>query len=172
MRLASIHIYPLKAARAVDLEESCVEPWGLAGDRRWLLVDEDGRFISQREEPSLARVVVSCGPCGIRVSADGRTGLAIAPPPAAAALLKVTVWGSALLVVVPALTGNLGSSVGLSSDVSNNLPLAIYGAVLVFAVLVFPGGIQGGVMRLASAGQALRTALRARSDHDPSGGMP
>ena len=38
MRLASIHIYPVKAARAVDLDESCVEPWGLAGDRRGLLV--------------------------------------------------------------------------------------------------------------------------------------
>jgi hypothetical protein len=44
VRLASIHIYPMKAARAVDLGESLVEPWGLAGDRRWLLVDEDGRF--------------------------------------------------------------------------------------------------------------------------------
>jgi uncharacterized protein YcbX len=62
VRLASIHIYPMKAARAVDLDEAVVEPWGLAGDRRWLLVDEDGRFISQREEPSLARVVVTCGP--------------------------------------------------------------------------------------------------------------
>ena len=51
VRLASIHIYPMKAARAVDLDESAVEPWGLAGDRRWLLVDEDGRFVSQREEP-------------------------------------------------------------------------------------------------------------------------
>ena len=61
MHLASIHIYPLKAARAVDLEESFVEPCGLADDRRWLLVDEKGRFISQREEPSLARVVVTCG---------------------------------------------------------------------------------------------------------------
>lgn len=61
IRLASIHIYPMKAARAVNLDESRVEPWGLAGDRRWLLVDEDGRFISQREESSLARVVVSCG---------------------------------------------------------------------------------------------------------------
>ena len=60
IRLASIHIYPMKAARAVDLDESRVEPWGLAGDRRWLLVDEDGRFISQREEPSLARVVAGC----------------------------------------------------------------------------------------------------------------
>lgn len=57
VRLAAIHIYPMKAARAVDLSESPVEPWGLAGGRRWLLVDENGRFISQREEPSLARVV-------------------------------------------------------------------------------------------------------------------
>ena len=97
MRLASIHIYPLKAARAVDLDESVVEPWGLAGDRRWLLVDEDGRFISQREEPSLARVVISCGPGRIRVSADGRTGLVIAEPPAGAALVKVSVWSSTLL---------------------------------------------------------------------------
>jgi uncharacterized protein len=97
IRLASIRIYPMKAARAVNLDESRVEPWGLAGDRRWLLVDEDGRFISQREESSLARVVVSCGPDGIRVSAEGRTGLVIAEPPAGAALLKVRVWSSTLL---------------------------------------------------------------------------
>jgi uncharacterized protein YcbX len=97
IRLASIHIYPMKAARAVNLDESRVEPWGLAGDRRWLLVDEDGRFISQREESSLARVVVTRGPDGIRVSADGRTSLVIAEPTATAALLKVRVWSSTLL---------------------------------------------------------------------------
>jgi hypothetical protein len=56
-RLVSIHIYPLKAGRAVDLDESAVEPWGLAGDRRWLVVDGTGRFVSQREEPALARVI-------------------------------------------------------------------------------------------------------------------
>jgi hypothetical protein len=56
--LASIHIYPLKAGRAVDLPESQVEPWGLAGDRRWLVVDDAGRFVSQRQEPALARVSV------------------------------------------------------------------------------------------------------------------
>ena len=56
-RLTSIHIYPFKAGRAVDLAESVVEPWGLAGDRRWLVVDRDGRFVSQREEPALARVI-------------------------------------------------------------------------------------------------------------------
>jgi len=97
VHLASIHIYPLKAARGVGLEESFVEPCGLADDRRWLLVDEEGRFVSQREEPSLARVVVSCGPGCIRVSADGRTGLVIAEPPAGAPLIKVRVWSDALL---------------------------------------------------------------------------
>ena len=80
VRLASIHIYPMKAARAVDLDESVVEPWGLAGDRRWLLVDEDGRFVSQREEPSLARVVVTYGPGTISVSVAGCPGRQIAAP--------------------------------------------------------------------------------------------
>jgi uncharacterized protein YcbX len=33
VRLASIHIYPMKAARAVDLEEALVEPWEITGTR-------------------------------------------------------------------------------------------------------------------------------------------
>ena len=102
MRLTSIHIYPLKAARAVDLDQARVEPWGLAGDRRWLLVDEDGRFISQREEPALARVVVSCAPDGIRVSADGRTALVIAEPPDGAAVAKVRIWSDVLMAAAAA----------------------------------------------------------------------
>ena len=119
MHLASIHIYPLKAARAVDLEEAFVEPCGLAGDRRWLLVDEEGRFISQREESSLARVVVTCEPGRIRVSADGRTGLVIAEPPAGAALIKVRVWSDALLAAAAGpeadawFSAFLGRQVGL-----------------------------------------------------------
>jgi uncharacterized protein YcbX len=60
--LASVHIYPLKGCRAVDLAESAVEPCGLAGDRRWLLVNSDLRFINQRKHPSLARLAVRYGP--------------------------------------------------------------------------------------------------------------
>jgi len=99
LRLASIHIYPMKAARAVDLDESLVEPWGLAGDRRWLLVDEDGRFVSQREEPSLARVVVTPLTGTISVTSAGVPGRQIAAPAAGdgANMLKVTVWGSTVL---------------------------------------------------------------------------
>ncbi len=117
VRLASIHIYPMKAARAVDLDESLVEPWGLAGDRRWLLVDEDGRFVSQREEPSLARVVVTYGPLAgtISVCAVGFPGCRVAAPvahdgagpggrppqtpPQEQEMLKVSVWRSTVLAV-------------------------------------------------------------------------
>jgi uncharacterized protein YcbX len=92
--LASVHIYPLKGCRAVDLSESAVEPWGLAGDRRWLLVDADYRFISQREHASLARLVVTYGPGpGVTVSSDGRRPLFVAVPEPAE-MLKVTVWRS------------------------------------------------------------------------------
>jgi uncharacterized protein len=99
IQLASIHIYPMKAGRAVDLQESLVEPWGLAGDRRWLLVDEDSRFVSQREERSLARVTVTYGPAGgtISISAPERPGIQVAVPADDAELLKVTVWSSVLM---------------------------------------------------------------------------
>ena len=98
--LASIHIYPIKGTRAVDLDESLVEPCGLAGDRRWLLVDADGRFISQREEPTLARVIVGYTTSrSISVSAAGHGPISVGAPAleSGAELLKVTVWSSTVL---------------------------------------------------------------------------
>jgi MOSC domain-containing protein len=96
--LASVHIYPLKGCRAVDLDEAVVEPWGLAGDRRWLLVDADGQFTTQREHPALARLVVGydAGP-DIAVSCDGYPPLRVAAPGGCPELLKVTVWRSTVL---------------------------------------------------------------------------
>ncbi len=96
--LASVHIYPLKGCRAVDLQVSVVEPWGLAGDRRWLLVDSDSQFITQRKHPALARLVVRYGPgADITVSSDGYPAARVPAPDGFAELLKVTVWRSMVL---------------------------------------------------------------------------
>jgi MOSC domain-containing protein len=118
--LASVHIYPLKGCRAVDLKESVVEPWGLAGDRRWLLVDADRQFITQRKHPALARLVVGCGPgADITVSSDGYPPLRVVAPGGCAELLKVTVWRSTVLAAAagPAadawFSAYLGEPVGL-----------------------------------------------------------
>jgi uncharacterized protein YcbX len=40
--LASIHIYPVKSLGGVEVQEAYVEPWGLRGDRRWLVLNPDG----------------------------------------------------------------------------------------------------------------------------------
>ncbi len=64
-------------------------------------------------------------------------------------------WGSIILVVLPVWTSNLAGNLNLSSDVTNNLPLAVYGAVLVLAMLVLPRGIQGLVSSLARTAQRL-----------------
>jgi uncharacterized protein YcbX len=54
MRIASLHSYPVKGGRRLDHDEAGVEPHGLAGDRRWMIVDDRGVGITQREVPRLA----------------------------------------------------------------------------------------------------------------------
>jgi branched-chain amino acid transport system permease protein len=57
-------------------------------------------------------------------------------------------WGAALLVFLPNWTNDLAHSFSLPMKVSANLPLAIYGMVLMAAMLLWPSGIQGGVRAL------------------------
>lgn len=58
MQLAAIVVYPLKGARGIALAESRVLRGGLLHDRRFMLVGEDGVFLSQRTTPRLALVRV------------------------------------------------------------------------------------------------------------------
>jgi branched-chain amino acid transport system permease protein len=62
--------------------------------------------------------------------------------------LPGAVYGSLLLVFLPAASADLADRFDLSRDVYANLPLAVYGAVLVLVMLTFPTGVQGGVGRL------------------------
>lgn len=78
--------------------------------------------------------------------------------------LTGAVWGSIILVLVPALTSGMASGLNLPSAVANNLPLAIYGAVLVAAMLLAPYGIQGGIQRLLAFGRARVSRAPAASE--------
>jgi branched-chain amino acid transport system permease protein len=59
------------------------------------------------------------------------------------------IWGAALLTLLPNWTTDLSHSFSLSTQVADNLPLAIYGVVLIAAMIVWPGGVQGAVRALA-----------------------
>ena len=54
LKLSEIYIYPIKSLGGIRLEKSNITTRGLEHDRRFMLVDENGRFLSQREYPQLA----------------------------------------------------------------------------------------------------------------------
>jgi branched-chain amino acid transport system permease protein len=70
--------------------------------------------------------------------------------------LAGSIWGAIALVYVPHFTNTLSTHYKFSTAVKGNLPLAVYGLVLVVAMLVFPEGIQGGLRRIGGAIPGLR----------------
>jgi len=58
------------------------------------------------------------------------------------------IWGAALLVLLPNWTNDLANAFSGSTNVKSNLPLAVYGVVLIVLILIWPTGIQGGVRAL------------------------
>lgn len=79
--LLSIHVHPVKALRGVSPRETLVEPWGPAGDRRWVLVDGEGKVVTQRQQPRLALAAAEPLPGGgVVLSAPGLAPLEVAVP--------------------------------------------------------------------------------------------
>ncbi|WP_117210608.1 MOSC domain-containing protein [Allorhizocola rhizosphaerae] len=56
MRVIAIHTYPVKGCSALAHDAAAVQPWGLEGDRRWLVVGPEGVAITQREVPGLGQL--------------------------------------------------------------------------------------------------------------------
>jgi uncharacterized protein YcbX len=54
-RVAALGVHPVKSLRGLEPEAWWFDARGPRLDRRWMLVDDSGRFISLREEPRLAR---------------------------------------------------------------------------------------------------------------------
>jgi uncharacterized protein YcbX len=79
--LHSVHVHPLKAARGHTPREAAVEPWGLAGDRRWALIDETHKVVTQRAYPRMALAAAQPMPGGgVVLSAPGREPLKVSVP--------------------------------------------------------------------------------------------
>lgn len=56
MKVTSLNIFPVKSCKAVNPNEITIDEFGVVGDRRFMLVDAGGRFISQRKCPKMATV--------------------------------------------------------------------------------------------------------------------
>lgn len=93
MRLASLHVYPIKSARGIAPESWLVDEFGLQWDRRWMLVDADGLFVSQRDHPRLALIVPEIRGDALRVTAPGMQPIELPLDTRPdAARIDVTIW--------------------------------------------------------------------------------
>ena len=99
MHVSALHYYPLKSGRGIPLREKEIRSEGIPGDRRMMLVDPAGGFITQRELPALARLVVSPGEGNLRIALDGTEEIETSQP-SAGRRMDIVVWKSPVSAAV------------------------------------------------------------------------
>ena len=94
MKLQDIYIYPIKSLGGIRLEEAVLEGRGFRYDRRWMLVDKAGMFITQRTHPILALLQVEIVADGLLVFHKQHPEKRIIVPfePVSQRSMQVTIW--------------------------------------------------------------------------------
>lgn len=98
MELTRIRRYPVKSCRGEDLDTVTVQPWGLAGDRRWMLVDDAGDSITARTHSRLLTVHPRITDGGLSCTAPDMEPLTVTAP--TAPLAEVAVHGNPVKAAV------------------------------------------------------------------------
>lgn len=109
--ISQINIYPIKSLDGYSVKSSVVEPKGLRYDRRWMLVDENGVFLSQRNCRKMTglRALVEGDFLHIRSKTDQKHNIKLEIDDSAQ-LVKVQIWDDE----VEALTVNAAADAFLS----------------------------------------------------------
>ncbi|WP_323752247.1 MOSC domain-containing protein [Marinobacter sp.] len=73
MNVQSLNIYPVKSLAGISVSSVELDDFGPSGDRRWMIVDELGKFVTQRRMPRLAliKTVLDEGVVSIRIPEQG-----------------------------------------------------------------------------------------------------
>jgi uncharacterized protein YcbX len=92
--LQHVFIYPIKSLGGISLNQSEVEAKGLKHDRRWMLTDKGGQFLSQRKFPQMALLQVNLLSDGLTVNHKRGTlePLKILFSSTTGKKLSVTIW--------------------------------------------------------------------------------
>ena len=90
MRLVDIIRYPIKSGQAIHLEHTSIETKGIEGDRRFMLTEEDGRFITARKDPVLLDMKVESD--GHNVSVSYKNEIIVQGDFTSTERLSVSIW--------------------------------------------------------------------------------
>ncbi|MDH4413900.1 MAG: MOSC domain-containing protein [Rhizobium sp.] len=99
MQVTGLFIYPFKSARGIAVPQAPIDAMGLSGDRRMMLVDPSGHFITQRELPALARLIALPAAAYLTLRLEDGREMMVAPPQPDNRM-EVAIWQSAVSAAV------------------------------------------------------------------------
>ncbi|MCU7848588.1 MAG: MOSC domain-containing protein [Candidatus Thiodiazotropha sp. (ex Lucinoma kastoroae)] len=100
IRLTGIHLYPVKSFAGIERQRSQLDNYGLQYDRHWMVVDEQGRFLSQRELSRMALIRVNLAEDGISLTAPGMPDIEVGlPPQTNSSQQQVRVWNDDCMAI-------------------------------------------------------------------------
>lgn len=91
-RVTGLFIYPVKSCSGIQLTGAELDDFGFRQDRRWMVVDPAGRFLTQRELPRMALIETALDEGRVVLRAAGMEPLALAPPARTDGSVAVRVW--------------------------------------------------------------------------------
>ncbi|MGC1307549.1 MAG: MOSC N-terminal beta barrel domain-containing protein [Phormidesmis sp.] len=92
LTLSELYIYPIKSAAGIAVTAAKMTARGLQYDRRWMVVDANGKFMTQRRFPRMALIGVAIGE-SLQVTAPGMADLSVPLVSESGELVEVEVWG-------------------------------------------------------------------------------
>lgn len=153
MRVTELRIYPVKSLAGGSVDEALVEPWGLAGDRRWGLADEGGDMVTAREVHGLLALRAAViDDETIRITAPGGESILVDAP---LGLGPVPVSLSRQGFAAPA---DEDVNQWLSEQVGQRVRLVWQEDPTVRSISGAMGGMPGDSLSLADAGPLLLTS--------------
>lgn len=89
MKVHSLWVYPVKSLPGIPVNEFALDDFGPVGDRRWMIIDADRQFVTQRNHPELARIGVSLQGNHVVVQIPGQGRYTLSPSEES---LRALVW--------------------------------------------------------------------------------
>ncbi|MDD5461946.1 MAG: MOSC domain-containing protein [Methylococcales bacterium] len=90
--LSAIYLYPVKSLAGICVTSWPVTKTGLQYDRKWMLIDNDGQFLSQRKLPGMALIKTALTECHLILSATGMENLSLSLTPVDGDIINSTIW--------------------------------------------------------------------------------
>jgi uncharacterized protein len=79
MLVSELYVYPIKGCGAVALDAANIDEYGFKGDRRYMVVDDQGVFMSQRKHPEMCRIQTTLSGGFLTVTYNGVLDMVIEP---------------------------------------------------------------------------------------------